>query len=145
MVCNDLTAVTPNDADDSDIGSNNLQNYPTLTSVRGGLQVEGVLDSVASSEFILDFYASPVCDPSGNGEGEIFLGSQSVITDANGDVAFTAYLAGSLQDGWSVTATATDVDGSTSEFSSCIAYVSDVIFADGFESGDASVWSTSSP
>jgi hypothetical protein len=145
MVCSDLTAVTPNDADDPDIGSNNLQNFPALTSVIGGLFVEGTLDSVASSDFILDFYASPVCDPSGNGEGETFLGSEFVTTDANGDVVFTAYLAGSLQDGWSVTATATDVDGSTSEFSSCFSYVSDVIFADGFESGNASVWSSSSP
>jgi hypothetical protein len=145
MVCSDLTAVTPNDTDDPDVGSNNLQNYPTLTSVRGGIFVEGTLDSVAGSNFVIDFYANPVCDSSGNGEGEIFLGSESVTTDENGDVAFTAYLPGSLQDGWSVTATATDVDGSTSEFSSCLPYVSDVIFSDGFESGDASVWSSSSP
>jgi hypothetical protein len=145
LVCNDGTAVTPNDADDPDIGSNNLQNYPMLNSVKGGLFVEGTLDSMASSDFILDFYASPVCDPSGNGEGRVYLGSQDVTTDANGDVAFTAYLAGSLQDGWSVTATATDVEGSTSEFSSCFWYVSDVVFSDGFESGDVSAWSNSSP
>jgi hypothetical protein len=145
MVCNDATAVTPNDADDPDLGSNNLQNYPMLISVKGGLFVEGTLDSVASSEFILDFYASPACDPSGNGEGEDFLGSESVTTDANGDVAFTASLTGSLQDGWFVTATATGADGSTSEFSPCVSYVSDVIFSDGFELGDAGAWSSSSP
>jgi hypothetical protein len=116
-----------------------------LISVKGGLVVEGTLDSVASSEFILDFYASPACDPSGNGEGEDFLGSESVTTDANGDVAFTASLTGSLQDGWFVTATATGADGSTSEFSPCVSYVSDVIFSDGFELGDAGAWSSSSP
>jgi hypothetical protein len=145
LVCNDAMLVTPNDPDDPDTGSNNLQNFPTLTSVIGGLFIEGALDSIASSDFILDFYASPVCDPSGNGEGEVYLGSQPVTTDVNGDIAFTAHLLGDLQDGWVVTATATDVGGSTSEFSPCFSYVSDVIFADGFESGDVSAWTSSSP
>ena len=44
-----------------------------------------------------------------------------------------------------VTATATDVNGSTSEFSACRAFESDAIFVDGFESGDTSAWTTTEP
>jgi hypothetical protein len=145
MVCNDDTAVNPNDPDDPDTGSNDLQNHPDVTSVQDGPVIEGTLDSIADSEFIIDFYASSVCDPSGNGEGETYLGSETVMTDANGDVSFTASLTATLTNGWFVTATATDVNGSTSEFSACRAFESDAIFVDGFESGDTSAWTTTEP
>lgn len=66
--------VTPNDAGDADTGTNNLQNFPVITSVTPGansVNVKGTLNSKASTSFTLDFYANSVCDPSGFGEGAI--------------------------------------------------------------------------
>ena len=142
LVCNDPTAVNPNDADDPDTGANNLQNFPVLTAVHSGRAVDGTLDSIASSDFALDFYASAACDPSGYGEGEIFLDSETVTTNIDGDVAFSIALASAAPAGWFITATATDAAGSTSEVSQCFDVPFDPIFADGFESGDTTAWSS---
>ena len=54
---------------------------------------------------------------------------------------FAAILAVAAPDGWFVVATATDSDGSTSEFSQCFGMPSELIFADGFESGETALWS----
>jgi hypothetical protein len=142
LSCNDATAVTPNDSDDPDVGANNLQNYPELTAVNtSGTVVDGVLDSVPSSNFSIDLYASEACDPSGHGEGSSWLGSDVVTTNASGDAVFSITLATPAPAGSFVTATATDAGGSTSEFSECLVRAVDEIFADGFESGSTSAWS----
>jgi hypothetical protein len=66
----------------------------------------------------LDFYASTAADPSGNGEGQRYLGSTSVMTDGGGNATFTGVvLAGASSAGEFITATATDPNGNTSEFS----------------------------
>ena len=115
--------VTLNDLDDPDTGPNIRQNFPVLTSaVSGGGQTEvaGHLNSEASKVYQLEFFSSPSCDSSGNGEGAQFLGSASVTTDAGGDVSFSRTVPVAAPRGHVVTATATDPAGSTSEFSSCI-------------------------
>ncbi len=145
LVCNDATAVLPNDSSDPDVGPNELQNFPVLTSDVSGRTISGSLDSIASADFTLDFYASPVCDPSGYGEGERFLGSSAATTDAGGGVSFSATLPHAAPADWFVVATATDAAGNTSEFSQCFAILEDPIFADGFESGNTSVWSNTVP
>ena len=145
LICNDATAVVPNDPDDPDMGANNLQNFPVLIAVLSGSTVEGSLDSVANSDFTIDFYASSVCDPSGHGEGETYLGSGTVTTNADGDSAFTTTLAIPVPVGWYVTATATDASGSTSEFSQCLVFLTGLIFSDGFEAGNTTAWSTVVP
>src|SRR5207248_2780670 len=59
------------------------------------------------------------CDTSGNGEGQAFLGSTNVTTDATGTVTFAATV-GAAPVGQPVfTATATDPANNTSEFSNC--------------------------
>ncbi len=108
---------TPNDASDGDSGPNNLQNYPVLTRVQGA-SVSGVLTSTANTTFRLEFFGSPQCGPTGYGQGKDFLGSFDVTTNANGVVAFQGTLAAAPA-GRIVTATATDPDGNTSEFSAC--------------------------
>jgi CSLREA domain-containing protein len=117
--------VTPNDAGDADAGPNDLQNFPVLTSAIIGdasLSVSGTLNSTPLSIFAVDVYASPSCDPSGNGEGATYLGGASVTTDGGGNATFTQPFAlppaGSLR----ITATATRDGGlgSTSELSACI-------------------------
>jgi Right handed beta helix region len=119
---NTPNGVTPNDANDPDTGGNNLQNFPVLTSAAGGADttVSGTLDSEASKIYRLEFFSNPSCDSSGNGEGEVFLGSTDVTTDGGGDATFTSVvLPGGSSAGEAVTATATDPDGNTSEFSAC--------------------------
>jgi titin len=109
-----------NDADDPDAGPNNLQNYPVLDSVipsSGQTTVAGTLDSTPNTTFRLEFFYNSAQDPSGYGEGETFLGSASVTTDGNGDAAFSETFPTELTTGTPVSATATDPDNNTSEFS----------------------------
>jgi hypothetical protein len=122
------SGVTNNDACDIDSGPNNQQNFPIINSaIKSGnnLLIEGTLDSVASSTFTLDFYANDSCDASGNGEGKTYLGSANVMTGANCIADFTGANhitltpPSQISSGQRVTATATDANGNTSEFSSC--------------------------
>ncbi|HEX8187619.1 MAG TPA: carboxypeptidase regulatory-like domain-containing protein [Pyrinomonadaceae bacterium] len=114
--------VTPNDPFDGDQGPNNLQNFPVIGSATGtanGTTVAGTLDSAPAAGFRLDFYSSPSCDPSGNGEGQTYLGSVNVTTADDGHATFNAPLAQATAVGHVVTATATGEAPNTSEFSPC--------------------------
>jgi hypothetical protein len=116
--------VTANDVGDGDGGSNMMQNYPLLDSARiigGALEISGTLHSRAHTPFTLEIYANPACDPSGYGEGQTFLISDTVMTDGSGDGAFLVTTAPPADR--SIVATATDPDGSTSEFSACVPLV----------------------
>jgi len=117
----DPFGVTPNDIGDADTGPNNKQNYPAISSVNSRA-IEGTLNSTPNSRFTIQFFGNDQCDPSGYGEGQRYLGSQEVITDASGDVTFSHPLSGhsSRSMGQFVTATATDAEGNTSEFSECV-------------------------
>ena len=111
-----------NDPLDPDTGANKKQNYPVLTSSvssSGTTQIKGSLSSSPSQNFTLDFYSNPACDASGFGAGQTYLGSVNVMTDAGGLTGFTANLLSAVTPGSFVSATATDVDGNTSEFSRC--------------------------
>lgn len=111
-----------NDPGDSDTGANNLQNFPIISSVMAGggsTNVKGSLNSSASTSFNLDFYRNTSCDPSGNGEGEHFIGSILVTTDASGNANFDTTFAVSTAASEVLTVTATDLSGNTSEFSPC--------------------------
>ena len=123
--------VTPNDAGDVDTGPNNLQNFPVLSSatrVAGGTtRVDGTLNSTTTATFRLEFFANSACDASGNGEGESFLGYLTSTTDGTGSGSFSAAFAAAVSPGHFVTATATDSQNNTSEFSACVP----VILAEG--------------
>lgn len=115
--------VTLNDAGDADTGPNNSQNYPVISSAvinAGAAVVTGTLNSTAATQFRVEFFSSPSCDPSGFGEGRIFLGSAQVTTNASGDANINANLPG-VQLGEFITTTATSPTGNTSEFSQCAA------------------------
>lgn len=82
--------VTPNDPLDPDLGGNFLQNTPVLTSVTivgSQVTITGTLNSTPSTTFELEFFASASGD-----EGQQFLGTTSVTTDASGNASFTAVL-----------------------------------------------------
>ncbi|MDX6443533.1 MAG: trimeric autotransporter adhesin [Blastocatellia bacterium] len=120
----DVNGVTANDAKDPDSGPNGLQNFPIITSVlvTGSTRtITGTLNSTTADTFTIDFYQSPSCDTSGNGEGKTYLGSTPVTTDGTtGDGSFTFHPA-FLTVGQVVTATATTTGAffNTSEFSAC--------------------------
>jgi Ca2+-binding RTX toxin-like protein len=115
------TGVTANDSGDGDSGPNNLQNFPVLTSAQtGSTVVTGTLNSAASKQYRLEFYASTACDAAGNGEGQRFLGAVNTTTDGSGNASFTANLADTATTSERVTVTATDPDGNTSEYSNCV-------------------------
>lgn len=79
--------------------------------------VGGTLNSTPSTEFRIDLYLVLDADASGHGEGQIFVATQNITTNANGDQGFQ-FASGQLAAGHVLTATATRVgDGSTSEFS----------------------------
>jgi hypothetical protein len=114
--------ITANDAGDGDAGPNTLQNFPVLTSASvgaGTTRVAGTINSTANTTFQIDVYANQSCDPSGYGEGETYLGTVSVTTDAGGNANFAAVNLPAVAMGNVITATTTDPNGSTSEFSMC--------------------------
>jgi hypothetical protein len=111
--------VTANDANDADAGPNGLQNFPQISSAllaNGQTTISGSIATTASTDLTLRFYASSTCDPSGNGEGQRFLGQTTVTSDGAGNVSFNAAV-GSTTAGEQVAATATGQG--TSEFSAC--------------------------
>ncbi len=112
--------VTANDTLDSDSGANGLQNFPVLAkaiSSESNIAVSGTLNANPSSSYRLEYFRSQSADPSGYGEGQEYLGSIYVSTDIAGIAAFQAEFPASLSPGQKVTATATDTQGNTSEFS----------------------------
>lgn len=115
---------TPNDDnDDADTGPNQLQNNP---EIQGATEttVDWELDTVPLTDYRLDFFANDRCDRTGSGEGQTFLGSILVHTNANGFVHADTRTAMPAGAGKQVSMTATRVVGagtsrSTSEFSPC--------------------------
>ncbi|MDH3647976.1 MAG: hypothetical protein OER80_14540, partial [Gammaproteobacteria bacterium] len=112
---------TGNDAaPDNDDGANKLQNYPLLVSAGssgGSTNVTGTLTSGFGTTYDIDFYSNPAADvPTGFGEGEVYLGSDSVTTDGTGVATINSTLPVAVTISHVVTATATDPNGNTSEF-----------------------------
>ena len=118
---------SPNDVGDGDVGANERQNYPIITSAApegGGTRVIGTLNSLASTTFDLDFYVNPICRdrPRDLPQAEQYLGSAPLTTDASGNAAFNFVLVTPIPAGAPVTATATDPNGNTSELSPGIVF-----------------------
>ncbi|HWN09270.1 MAG TPA: Calx-beta domain-containing protein [Pyrinomonadaceae bacterium] len=116
----DPDGVTPNDANDPDTGSNDLQNFPVIRAAQVATPnvIRGTLNSTPSQTFTIDFYRNSACDASGNGEGQTWMGSTTTNTGANGD-GLWSFSPAVLNPGDVITATATNATGSTSEFSAC--------------------------
>jgi hypothetical protein len=120
-----FNGVTPNDLGDPDMGANNFQNFPVLTSVtsaNGSTTIQGTLNSNAGANFRVEFFVNDACDPSGNGEGQTLLGAvDPVTTDGSGNATINMSFPVSLSATKFITATATNnVTKDTSEFSACL-------------------------
>ncbi len=86
------TGVTANDFPDADAGANNLQNYPVISEIAtsgSDRTVEGSLTSNPNTAYVLNFYSNAEVDASGYGEGETWLGSLDVQTNAQSSVDFS--------------------------------------------------------
>jgi hypothetical protein len=124
--------VTPNDPCDPDPGQNLLQNYPALTSATSNAAstiIQGTLDSqpTALAPYLVQFFANTACDPSGFGEGQTFIGSTFVsVNNCNALPTINAMFPIPVPIGATITATATDPMGNTSEFSQCITVMPDL-------------------
>ncbi len=105
-------------------GGNNSQAFPTIATAvvstvgnPNGTDSSGSLAVTANITYTIEFFASPSADPSGFGEGQFFIGTTTVTSNASGTVNFSASLAAAVPAGYVIAATATDSAGNTSEFS----------------------------
>jgi CSLREA domain-containing protein len=111
--------VTPNDTGDGDTGPDNLQNFPVITGANvGDTHVTGTLDSTPGGTFTIEVFANTTCDGSGYGEGQTYLASATAVEGTPGNYTFDVTVP-AIQSGQVLTATATDANGNTSEFSAC--------------------------
>jgi len=119
-----IDGVTPNDTGDSDSGANDLLNFPIITAA-----FPTAVAGTACHRCIVEVFKADG-DPSGHGEGHTFLARGR----AGRDGKFRVIVSG-LNHGDLVTATATDTQANTSEFSKN-ALVEDrkVIFIQGIDS-----------
>jgi len=121
--------ITDNDPGDNDGGPNELQNFPFLETISfspGIVNISGYLDSKPGTEYDLQFFANKVADETVHtdgkhyGEGQTYLGTETLTTGTDGNITFTVSLPIKSGDGQVITATATDPEGNTSEFSAAI-------------------------
>ena len=112
--------ITINDDGDTDIGSNNLQNFPVLLAaepIGGNTVVLGTFNSTPGTPYRLEFFSNTNPDPSGNGEGETFHNFLDITTDVAGNANFVHTIPTTLINQY-ITATATNlITNDTSEFS----------------------------
>lgn len=117
--------VTPNDTNDTDVGPNDLQNFPLITSaqrVLGGISLSGTLDvgHPGTLAYKLTTYANSSCHSSGHGEGERILGQTTRnFSSVAQDFTYTQTTSDPLPPGTVITMTATRAGVGTSEFSAC--------------------------
>jgi CSLREA domain-containing protein len=114
---------TPNDADDSDTGANDQQNFPVL-SVQENLHsttVNGTLTSRPHRTYRIEVFTTGPFLGGGRLARQL-VGSFTTTTDGNGSASFTHEYAQLFESGERFTATATDVDAMmTSELSDDVA------------------------
>jgi Bacterial Ig domain/Periplasmic copper-binding protein (NosD) len=116
--------VTPNHNGGLITGPNGFQNYPVLSLASSSstqTTIKGSLNGGSNTTYTIQFFSNTTSDPSGHGQGQTYLGSISATTDSAGNVNFTATLNVGITSSSFISATATDPNGNTSEFSADIA------------------------
>jgi CSLREA domain-containing protein len=98
---------------------------PTLTLVEpteadDATRVMGTYDGLPNFTHTIEFFSSPACDPSGFGEGKTYLDAATIQADGSGHASFDKVLIPPVTAGFGITATLTDKDNNTSEFSNCL-------------------------
>jgi hypothetical protein len=104
-------------------GGNNNQPPPIFTSATSDgnvLSFEGLLFGAPATPYSLEFFANSPSNGSGSIQGERFLISFTMISDASGAAHFIAAFVTNVPPGQFLTATATDNKNNTSEFSESV-------------------------
>lgn len=106
---------------DADTGANNLQNNPVLTVFYAGnggtdVHLNVRFSSLSNTTYHLEFFSNDAYDPTGFGEGQIWVKSMDVSTYADGSFGLGAAFQTTVPV-QHLTMTATDPNGNTSEFS----------------------------
>ena len=114
--------VTGNNSDSGTLGPANPLNFPELSTAKlsaAGLTITGSMTTEIGKTIRIEFFATPStdADPSGHGEGKRFLGFIDVTMNKATKNFSTTLAATGLTTNFVITATATDADGNTSEFS----------------------------
>ena len=109
-------------ADDSEgrSGPNLFQDFPVLSSAIASGEATTITGSLTGSpgtSYRVEFFGNPAADPSGHGQGQTFLTFALVTAGSNGVASFSVETPGALASGQYVSATATDSNEDTSEFS----------------------------
>ena len=111
----DDDGVTANDAGDPDLGANDQLNMPVITGAAfaaGITTVTGTVDIGPNPTAAIVEVFKAANDPSGYGEGAVYLGSATPLAGGGWSCSVTGLIPGD-----NVTATVTDALGNTSEFS----------------------------
>lgn len=126
---------TSNDDLDADDGPNSLQNYPIIDSANtklGITRIFGRLYGPPGLAQTIRVYTLDKPDNDGYGEGRSVIASVVVEADPIGWAPFEAMTTTTLSPDQTLSATATDINGSSSEFSRCWPKRIVVVDRDGF-------------
>lgn len=140
--------ITLNDPMDVDASPNELQNYPIISvyeHVEDDIRIAGTLNAKPDTPYRIDFYATDTSNVEKlvhAVQGQRYIGTLVVTTDENGYVNFRTdhFALDPITDSEVITATATDPQKNTSEFSNFTPdsnapgrnYRTPVIFVPGF-------------
>ncbi len=86
-----VRGVTPNDALDQDTGPNDLQNFPMILDVSAAGVVRFELHSRPQRSYWVEFFLNRLPDPSELGEGQVFLGGDTVVTNGMGSTGVRTF------------------------------------------------------
>jgi titin len=96
-----------------------ISNLVTLTEVVSDgftTGIQGSMSTYANGKFLVQIYENMAPNPSGYGEGLIYLGSTNITTGANGQASFILSFPFGIPPGKYLSATATDSANTTWEF-----------------------------
>jgi trimeric autotransporter adhesin len=108
--------VNANDANDIDVGPNQLMNFPVISttgynSISGTTYITGTIDTQNPENCTVEVFKSAADVVFNHGEGKTYLGSTTPDNLGNWAIVVSAVVANDT-----ITATATDANGNTSEF-----------------------------
>ncbi len=96
-----------------------LVQYLSAVASPTGIVVQGKLNTTPNTIYTVELFCNGSCRPDGTGQGQTYLGSVTLTTNASGQGSFTASINVAVLVGQFITATVTDPGEDTSSFSLC--------------------------
>ena len=113
--------ISPNTAGGGTGGANDRQNFPVIAAAANSAAAMGYVSITLDSSpgtYRIQVFSNTSCDASGNGEGQTLIFEHTMVIGATNPLEEVVENAG-ISAGQILTATATDEEGNTSEFSAC--------------------------